>query len=58
MTTSMSDLVMPKDEYGDDGEGEHKDQGDAEKYHKHLPIMEKPFNANNGFFAISNQINL
>ena len=37
MTTRMSDLVMTKDEDGDDGEGEHKDQGDAEKNHKHLP---------------------
>ena len=40
MTTRMSDLVMSKDKYGDDGEGEHKDQGDAEKNHKHLTIMD------------------
>ena len=65
MTTRMSDLVMSKDKYGDDGEGEHKDQGDAEKNHKHLTIMDC-FLANYGFFwcqlwiflAISTQINL
>ena len=49
MTTRMSDLVMSKDKYGDDGEGEHKDQGDAEKNHKHLTIMDF-FVANNVFF--------
>ena len=43
----MSDLVMPKDEYGDNGEGEHKNQGDAEKNDKHLPI--------NGFFLSANK---
>ena len=46
----MSDLVMPKDEYGDNGEGKHKDQGDAEKNHKHLTIMDF-FVANNVFFG-------
>ena len=31
-----SDLVMTEDEYGDNWEGEDKNQGDAEKNHKHL----------------------